>query len=203
MHQTPDYNSKKAFPNAPEMWLNEISYIEGALTELSQTQGKLNILEWGSGNSTIYFAKFLKQEGILFKWVAIENFVPWYERVTNMLKENGLLSDVTCYLKSPTLEADKNIQETLDLDDYINFPATLGINYNFIFIDGRKRAECLDKARGILSPDGIVVFHDAEREWYHKGFKNYLNGGEFVTANPTPAARGGIQKLWVGKLPKS
>lgn len=202
MHQTPDYDSENIVQNAPEMWLNEIGYIEKTLVELALKNKFLNSLEWGSGNSTVYFSKFLRQKEIPFKWIAIEHFIPWHEKVTVMLKENSLSSDVECFLKSPTHEANKNIQETLNLDEYINFPSTLGIKFNFILVDGRKRKECLDKASGILAPNGVVVLHDAEREWYHDGFKYYVNGGEFVIANPTPAARGGVQKLWAGRVSK-
>ncbi len=202
MYQMPDYDSKDVLQNAPEMWLSEIRYIEKTLVELAQKNKFLNILEWGSGNSTIYFSKFLKQKGIPFKWIAIEHFVPWYEKVIVMLRENDLSNDVECFLKSLTNEADKNIQETLNLDEYINFPSTLGIKFNFILVDGRKRKECLNKASSILASNGVVILHDAERKWYHGGFKYYVNGGEFVTANPTPAARGGVQKLWAGRVSK-
>jgi predicted O-methyltransferase YrrM len=203
MHLTPDYDSKKALQDAPEMWLSEIKYIEETLVELARKNKPLNILEWGSGNSTIYFSKFLKREGVPFKWIAIEHFIPWYEKVIVMLKENNLANDVECFLKSSTYEADKNIQETLNLDEYMNFPSTLGIKFNFILVDGRKRAECLDKASSILASDGVAVLHDAEREWYHDGFKHYVGRGEFVTANPTPAARGAVQKMWAGRVSKA
>jgi predicted O-methyltransferase YrrM len=200
MQPSPDYDSKRALPYTPEMWLSEIDYIEKTLVELAQSKEALNILEWGSGNSTIFFAKFLRQKGISFKWVAIEHFIPWYEKILAMLEENNLSDDVSCFLKSPTLETDKNVQETLDLDEYIKFPATLDTKFDFVIVDGRKRKECLEKASTILSQNGIAVLHDAEREWYHDGFTKYLNGGEFVTANPTPAAHGGVQKLWAGKV---
>jgi len=202
MHITPEYDSKNVIENAPEMWLNEIRYIEKTFVELAKKNKSLNILEWGSGNGTIYFSKFLKQKGISFKWIAIEHFIPWYEKVTSMLKENDLSDDVECYLKSPTDEPDKNIQETLDLDDYLNFPSTLGIKFDFILVDGRKRKECLGTASKSITPDGVVLLHDAEREWFHAGFKNFVDGGKFVVSNPTPAARGGIQKLWEGRISK-
>jgi len=157
-------------------------------------------LEWGSGNSTIYFSKFLKDKGIIFKWTAIEHYVPWHKKVTDMIKENGLSDNVKCYLKSPTFQENKDIQETLDLNEYINFPSTLGVKFDFILVDGRKRKECMEKASSILSPDGVVILHDAERQWYHDGCKYYVDGGEFVTANPTAAAWGGVQKLWIGRL---
>lgn len=203
MYKTPDYDGKKVLKNPPDMWISEIKYIEKLLLEQAQKNKFLNILEWGSGNSTIYFSKFLKEKGIGFKWTAMEHFVLWHKKVISMIEKNNLSDNVEYFLKSPTHENDKNIQETLNLDEYINFPSTLGKKFNFILVDGRKRKECLERASSILSHDGVVVLHDAEREWYHDGFKYYVNGGEFVIANPTPAARGGVQKLWLGRVKKT
>ena len=62
--------------------------------------------------------------------------------------------------------------------------------------------ECLGTASKSITPDGVVLLHDAEREWFHAGFKNFVDGGKFVVSNPTPAARGGIQKLWEGRISK-
>lgn len=200
MNETPDYDSKYKLKDYPEMWLNEIKYIEGTLVELSQKKKKLNILEWGSGFSTIYFSKFLKQNEIPFKWVAIEHFVPWHEKLIAMIIENDLSNNIEYFLKNATFETDKNVQETFNLDEYINHPSELGTKFDLIIVDGRKRSECLKVASNILATDGVVILHDAEREWYHDGFKYYVNGGGFVTANTTPAARGGVQKLWAGRV---
>ena len=197
---TPDYDSRGVLKDAPEMWLSEINYIEDTLVNLAKERECLEVLEWGSGNGTVYFSKFLQKENVNFKWVAVEHFIPWFEKVVAMLKTHRLSDRVECFLKSPTYEEDKNIQETLDLNEYIHFPATLGIEFDFILVDGRRRKECLHKAVEILSPDGVVVLHDAERPWYHEGCKHYVKGGEFVTANSTAAAWGGIQKLWIGRL---
>ena len=35
-HQTPNYDSKNVLPDAPEMWVSEIRYIEKALSELAR-----------------------------------------------------------------------------------------------------------------------------------------------------------------------
>jgi predicted O-methyltransferase YrrM len=200
MNDVPDYDSKYEMDNYPEMWISEIRFIEKTLIELAQYTKFINVLEWGSGFSTIYFSKFLKQKGIPFKWIAIEHFVPWYEKVISMLTENNLSNEVECILINPTSEPDKNIQETYNMDEYINLPSTFDINFDLIIIDGRKRSECLKTASTVLSADGVAILHDAEREWFHDGFKYYVNGGEFVTTNITPAARGGVQKMWVGRI---
>jgi len=200
MNEVPDYDSKYEMENYPEMWMSEIRFIEKTLVESAQNNEILNVLEWGSGFSTIYFSKFLKQNDIPFKWIAIEHFLPWYTKVLSMISENNLSNEVECVLINPTSEPDKNIQETFNMDDYINFPSTLDTKFNIIIVDGRKRSECLKIASNVLAADGVTILHDAEREWFHDGFKYFVNGGEFVTTNITPAARGGVQKLWTGRI---
>jgi len=197
----PDYDSKKIIKNGPDMWMSEIRYVKDALLQLAKENEFLNILEWGSGNSTIYFSKFLKQRGIPFKWIAIENFVPWHEKVVNFITEQNLSENTAIILKNPIYDGNRDVQEMSDLGEYLNFPSTLGIKFNLIIIDGRKRKECLDKAAVILAKNGLVILHDAERKWYHEGFKHYLNGGEFVATNISPNSWGGVQKLWAGRLP--
>ena len=202
MNDVPDYDSKYEMENYPEMWMNEIKFIEKTLIETAKNNEILNVLEWGSGFSTIYFSKFLKQKEIPFKWVAIEHFLPWHKKVISMINENDLSNEVECVLINPTSEPDKNIQETFNMDEYINYPLTLDIKFNIIVVDGRKRSECLKTASTVLAADGVTILHDAEREWFHDGFKYFMNGGDFVTANITPAGRGGVQKLWIGRPQK-
>lgn len=197
-YSIPDYDNKN-LENPPDMWINEIKYIKKKLIEQNQNNSFLNILEWGSGNSTIFFSKFLKEENIPFKWIAIENFLPWYEKVLKMIELENLSNNVECILLSPTNESNKNIQETLNLEDYINYPLKLDLKFNLIFVDGRKRKECLEIASKSLAPQGLVLLHDAEREWFHPSFKFFKDGGKFVISNPSSAAYGGIQKLWEGK----
>ena len=64
-----------------------------------------------------------------------------------MLIENDLSNEVECVLINPTSEPDKNIQETFNMDEYINLPSTFDIIFNLIIIDGRKRSECLVKKK--------------------------------------------------------
>ena len=44
---------------------------------------KLNVLEWGSGNSTTYFSTFM-QPGSL--WTSLEHDVKWYSYVKDILQ---------------------------------------------------------------------------------------------------------------------
>lgn len=191
------YDSQHMDPNYPAMWLSEMRWIEGLLEEQAGRGQALSILEWGAGRSTIYFSKFLKRRGIAFRWVAIENHIPWHQEVLRLIEANGLTDTTTCVLKNGTCEERKYIQETFDMTEYLNYPATLGVPFDVILIDGRRRRECLDIAARILKPHGVAVLHDAERADYRSAFVRYAGGGRVVCENTSPVP-GGVQRLWVG-----
>ena len=58
--------------------------------------------------------------------------------------------------------------------------------YDFIFVDGRDRVNCLRQALKILKDSGIVMLHDACREKYEDGMnlykhKFFTDGGHTAT----------------------
>lgn len=193
------YDSEQVDANYPAMWLNEIHHIENLLTEQSNNNEIVRVLEWGSGRSTIYFSNWLKRKGITFRWIAIENFIPWHEQVSAMIDSNDLAGVTTCVLKSGTCEERKYVQEDMDLSAYVNYPSTLGLKFNLILIDGRRRRECLETASRLVAGNGVVVLHDAERPEHESAFVHYQDGGKFVCENRSPVP-GGIQRLWVGQV---
>lgn len=192
------YDSQKMGPGSPAMWLSEIACVVRILEEQSRDKEYINVLEYGSGNSTVYFPNLLRKKGVKFMWYAVENSIPWYEQVVSMVAKADLQGSVRCFLMSSTYEKDKDIQETLGMSEYINFPGTLDIEFDVIIVDGRKRGECLELASELLAPDGVAILHDAEREEYHPAFQHFVNGGQFVCENKSPVP-GGVQKLWVGR----
>ena len=194
------YDSQKIDENYPTMWMSEISCIEKILEEQAAKGRLINVLEYGSGKSTIYFSKFLKRKGVSFSWTALEHFIPWYEKVISDLNENDLLGTTKCILKSPTYEENKDIHEKQDMSEYINYPLDLKMKFDVVIVDGRKRAECLQIASRILAQDGVAILHDAEREGYHSAFCNFKDDGQFICVNKAPIP-GGEQKLWMGCLP--
>lgn len=59
-----------------------------------------------------------------------------------------------------------------EMKDYIEYPKRFG-KFDFILIDGRARRECVIKAHDIINDNGVVVLHDAGREYCHDGFALY------------------------------
>jgi len=196
-----EYDSQKERPGYPTMWMAEIRKIEQLLLEEGKSKGHLNIVEWGSGSSTTYFANFLKQNGISHTWHAIENFYPWYHRVCEMIDEADLGDSTTVHIKSLTFEDRKQKQEESDMSEFIDFPTTLDCRFDVALVDARKRAECLEVAAKVLAPGALAILHDAERESLHWAFKHFVDGGEFVVETESPNSWGGIQKLWIGRTP--
>lgn len=149
----------------PQMLPKEISAIERIL---SLHGPHLDVLEWGSGGSTVYFTRFLRDKGISYAWTSVEYNKVWYERISDMVKD-----DKSIKLALFDVGNTKVKQPSLPMDEYVAYPATLGKKYDVIFVDGRKRRRCLLEASRFLKPRGVVLLHDARRTYYHCAFSAY------------------------------
>jgi len=120
-----------------------LSFIEQRLKH------EFNVFEYGSGNSTIWYAQ--KVSSI----IAIDHNKEWYEKVKEILPQNAevLLSSDT------------------DANMYSNEISKLGNKYNIIIVDGIFRNESLAASLDYLKDDGVVVFDDTERDDYNVSFK--------------------------------
>ncbi len=134
----------------PMMAEHEVEYIKAFITN----NGVKRVLEWGSGNSTIWFPKECPN---VERWLSIEH--------------NGHYVN---YLK------DKVKKEVVELrwrqDDkeiYIN--AADGEKFDLIIVDGEYREECLAKAFSLLEehPTARVLLHDSGRKEYEAWYQKY------------------------------
>ena len=160
---------------------------------------ELRVFEWGAGTSTIYYTKFLREDGRSFKWFAMDNSKYWSERCRIDLMRLGLSDNVNvdcspfpAYWERPgsspgnPLIADE-LNDSAEVAVYVCKPNTLGGGFDVIFIDGRYRRRCLQSAQEALNPNGIVILHDAEREHYLSGTEVYPNVDLMLTGK-TPGA---------------
>ena len=140
--------------------------------ELLKLGNNIDILEWGAGTSTRYYANLLNRKKIKFTWEAIEYDIRWY---VEMLKMN--LKNVRLHLFDQEVLRidDRRVLRGYEMNEYVKFPTRLGKKYDLIFIDGTKRVRCLKESLNLLKKDGIVLVHDAQREEYKEGF-NYYKG---------------------------
>lgn len=166
---------------APE----EIQVIEECLLEVAREFGPISCLEWGAGGSTLHFASLVASKHQLCHWLAIEYNAKWYEKVCEATSHiRGV--DVKLFdVGNPHLR-----QRYTNMDEYVTYPATLGRKWDFILVDGRKRRRCLLEAQQLLRPNGIVVLHDADREYYHCALDGF--SGEFV-----------LPTVWIGRIKSS
>ena len=129
----------------PRLMLSELFIFEKLLEE---RKPKL-CLEWGSGGSTLYFPSKFK---FIEKWVSIEHNKTWYNKIIDKITPNVELR----------LYENK--------DDYINAVFKDYKKFDFIFIDGIYRKECMIQARKHLKKDGFVLLHDTGRKEYKSWF---------------------------------
>ena len=76
----------------PAQSLRDISIIKELLTKVQNE--KIRVWEWGSGRSTIYYSKFLRNLGMKFEWHAAENSLVWSQTCDTKLSQAGLEQDV-------------------------------------------------------------------------------------------------------------
>lgn len=167
----------------PWMRYKEIIIMKELLTKLQPKR----CLEWGTGYSTLYFPKYLPGN---FKWISIEHDEEWVIKI----RELNERSNVQIYHQHPNHFpwTDKNKDGSYsDLKEYINFPNKFG-KFDFILIDGRARDECLKKAYDLVEHKGLVILHDANRNYYHGSLNLFRYQALFVDL------RDGEGGLWIG-----
>lgn len=113
------------------------------------------IFEFGSGNSTWFYAK---NAG---KVVSVEHDQAWYNKV---LKEKPANSEmIFCELQSN--------------GDYSRMPLTKDQKFDIIIVDGRDRVNCCKNCLPALSDQGVVVLDDSERDFYAPAVEFLTNAG--------------------------
>jgi len=151
-------------PVKPYMRHKEIAII----TELLERKKPKYCLEWGSGYSTYYFPKYLNENAL---WISIEHDEYWANAIKHMIRGN-----IKVYHIPPNnypWTDPHNDGSYADLKNYVEFPKSLGMKYDFILIDGRARKDCLICALDLLNSEGVVVLHDANRKYYLESCKLY------------------------------
>jgi len=165
----------------------EIEAFEKVLLGLNEKY--LDILEWGSGYSTVYFSEFLVDNDIDYKWDSLEIDVRWYIEIVKLGLEYTKI-DIHLFDEEILRIDDRRCLRRFQMNEYVKFPSRLEKKFDLIFIDGSKRVRCLKEATKLLNPDGVVLLHDAQRPEYKEGMDLY--DGKILAGT-----------LWLGKLKKS
>jgi hypothetical protein len=141
-------------------------------------------LEYGSGRSTLFFAKKLK------RLISIEHHTAWHEKVTKLLAENKLINvEYLLIPEQPTANSDENIELETKLlklngselrNEFFNYYNKVNEYpdeyFDFVLIDGRARVKCGLNALKKLKSGGIFVLDNSERPRYlplHSAFDSW------------------------------
>jgi len=162
--------------NRPMMRYREIDLI-------SELIGKLypkKVLEWGSGYSTLYFPRKLSEEA---SWLAVEHNEEWFLQINK--KNTNPNVEIVCIKPENSNWQDEHKDGTYsDLKSYIEYASDKG-EFDLIIVDGRARSECVLKARELLNDTGILIFHDANRDWYHSELEEFKHCEYFLDYRTT------------------
>ncbi|MBM3402851.1 MAG: FkbM family methyltransferase [Bacteroidetes bacterium] len=113
------------------------------------------IFEFGSGNSTFYYAERAQ------KVVSVEHDQAWYEKILATKPSNSEM--IFCELQND--------------GDYSKIPESLGLKFDIIVVDGRDRVNCCYRSPAALSERGVIVLDDSERESYVSALSFLKNQG--------------------------
>ncbi|MFZ2904625.1 MAG: FkbM family methyltransferase [Cyclobacteriaceae bacterium] len=135
---------KGGFP-LPWVTLSFIGFIRDRLTN------NLSVLEYGSGNSTLFYASRVKSV------TSVESNEKWYKKILEKMPENVVLTYVPVD----------------DKERYVNFAQHVKQLFDVVIVDGHSRFDCVKAGRQTLTERGVIVLDNSNRKEY-KEIYSYL-----------------------------
>ena len=129
---------------SPIPWMNypTVKLLEEKLTK------DLNLFEYGSGYSTYFYATKVKTV------TSVEYDEKWFD-VIQPIVPSGV----------------KLIFKKQDVDgDYCRAIGSTDEQYDIVIDDGRDRVNCIKQSIAALSPSGVILLDDSQRDSYQEGF---------------------------------
>jgi hypothetical protein len=183
------------------MSVRDAAIVRALLLSINRSKGRLTVLEWGSGRSTLGYTAALREARIRFLWVSLEHHREFFlaelspslvrlpdcgyyfsDDVASGLRDvrragaSGIRSFVFDAGELRPFERGDPRDLSADLDDYVNLPTRFRLPFDVVLVDGRKRRRCLLAAAELLKPGGIVILHDGWRRHYQCAFAAYEHG---------------------------
>jgi len=135
-----------------ENWAPGLSYMPVVRDLMAQSWRPRRVFEWGPGRSSIFFASQFGRAEIH----GVEHHPAWFAKCETLMA------------KFPTVKISHQLISLSPAQNghYVTAPLWLGGKFDLMFIDGRMRPDCVEVARHCVSPDGVVLLHDAHRPSY-------------------------------------
>lgn len=111
----------------------------------------MKVFEFGSGNSTIWFAKRVSSI------VSVEHNEKWYNKIREGIPQNAKI-----IFNNPTNE-----------NEYHKIIKTMTDKFDLIIVDAIDRVNCLRVSKDHLSESGVIILDNSNRPEYSDGI-NYL-----------------------------
>jgi hypothetical protein len=127
----------------PIPWMNfpVVRILEERLTK------DLNLFEFGSGYSTLFYAKKVKAVS------SVEYDEKWLNIIKLQVPDN-----VNIIFKREDVDG-----------DYCRAIGETGDQYDVVIVDGRDRVNCIKQSISALSLKGVILLDDSQRERYKEG----------------------------------
>jgi hypothetical protein len=97
------------------------------------------IFEWGTGNSSLFFAKRAKEV------ISVESDKLWFDQIDKVKLINNYL-----FFKD-------------DLKEYVGIISSFNKKFDIIIIDGKEREKCSEISNDYNKDDGLIILDNSER----------------------------------------
>jgi predicted O-methyltransferase YrrM len=149
-------------------WLTKEAII--FLDRFLQLHPQSRMLEFGSGNSTEWFARRVHN------LISIDHDAQWHKAIQDRCTQF------------------KNVELRLVPNDYAHVCAEFPDNYfDIILVDGKDRVRCAQQSLRLLKPGGILVLDDAERTRYAPIFELLKDWPCTITEQNKPSKAGALE----------
>jgi hypothetical protein len=120
-----------------------------------------SVLEWGSGGSTLFFSKYVRD------WTSIEHDEAWAKKMMRYSPPNVQIHTV------PVKWTSLADGDYIAFKEYVEYPKLFNRSYDLVIVDGRARVACAESAIYNNLARHYVLFHDWERSYYKEALKWY------------------------------
>lgn len=151
----------------------------------SYLKPSMRVFEYGSGGSTLFFAKRVKQV------VSVEHNPEWFYLIEKILRQMEI-SNVEYFLREPEEMEQEHKTDSIDPYSYTsrfqnkfnqmsfykyvimmeNYPDEY---FDLVLIDGRARPSCIMHAVKKVKDNGVIILDNSERARYKPAIIEYLS----------------------------